>query len=77
MEIYCRFTVIDSTTYSFLSLKCVYIFLADPVYIAHVKNKHSYTSTPLHIFTACWLIKHNDLVFTIPITVNMEVKKVT
>ena len=25
-EIYCRFTIIDYTTYSFLSLKCVYIF---------------------------------------------------
>ena len=32
-KIYCRFTLIDYTTYSFLSLKCVYIFLADPVYI--------------------------------------------
>ena len=31
-EIYCRFTIIDYTTYSFLSLKCVNIFLADPVY---------------------------------------------
>jgi len=30
-EIYCRFTIIDYTTLSFLSLKCVYIFLADPV----------------------------------------------
>jgi len=30
-EIYCRFTIIDYTTWSFLSLKCVYIFLADPV----------------------------------------------
>ena len=32
-EIYCRFTIIDYTTQSFLSLKCVYIFLADPIYI--------------------------------------------
>ena len=32
-KIYCRFTIIDYTMYSFLSLKCVYIFLADPVYI--------------------------------------------
>jgi len=31
-EIYCRFAIIDYTTYSFLSLKYVYIFLADPVY---------------------------------------------
>ena len=30
-EIYCRFTIIDYTTYSFLSLKSVYIVLADPV----------------------------------------------
>jgi len=32
MEIYCRFTIIDHTTLSFLSLKCVYIFLAGPVF---------------------------------------------
>ena len=30
-EIFCRFTITDYTTKSFLSLKCVYIFLADPV----------------------------------------------
>ena len=32
-DIYCRFTIIGYTTQSFLSLKCVYIFLADPVYV--------------------------------------------
>ena len=31
-EIDCRFTIIDYTTQSYLSLKCVYLFLADPVY---------------------------------------------
>ena len=34
-EIYCRFTIIDYTTWSFLSLKCVYIFLADSVYVGY------------------------------------------
>ena len=29
-EIYCRFTIIDYTTRSFLSLKCVYIFFGGP-----------------------------------------------
>ena len=39
-EIYCRFTIIDYTTYSFLSLKCVYIFLADPVFNTEVRNDY-------------------------------------
>ena len=33
MEIYCRFTIIDYKTWIFLSLECVCIFLADPVFI--------------------------------------------
>ena len=37
MEIYCRYTIIDYTKQSFLSLKCVYIFfLADPVYVSNL-----------------------------------------
>jgi len=57
------------------SCPLTYIYIYIYIYIAHVKNEHSYTSTPLYTFTAWCLIKHNDLVFTIPITVNVGVKR--
>jgi len=48
-EIYCRFTIINYTTKRFLSLKCVYIFLADPVQFIRFKyQRNNYVSMYLN-----------------------------
>ena len=62
MEIYCRFTIINYTTQSFLSLKCVYIFLVDPVYIKTANGLIYATelTLPLHtLFTKCPVVSQN------------------
>ena len=41
-EIYCRFTIIDYTTLSFLLLKCVYIFIFISSILGIYYNRHNY-----------------------------------
>jgi len=63
-EIYCRFTIIDYTTYSFLSLECVYIFLADPVFV---------TESNMCNFWHISRFKHTFAILTISFSINAYV----
>jgi len=68
-EIYCRFKIIDYTTYSFLSLKCVYIFFGVPVYsIYYIRYNYMFrhlTMTIFRLYMKIFSSSYTELIWTV------------